>query len=220
LFSAWQVCTDPAAWRLLQKPLYSAWPQDERGKKRLAGAAIADPANAGKRWLLFDGGGVLGSYPNGVRLYRLQQEQGVCSLSAIPPGKLWTTDSSAIVAVLLLEDEAAAFSRQIERADQLAISAATMLEISIVMFRRTRDPLVFRDIDRVIVESSMSVESMTATDADVAREAFARYGKGRHSAALNFGDCVTYALARRLSRPILCKGDDFALTDAKVVPLA
>jgi ribonuclease VapC len=129
-------------------------------------------------------------------------------------------DSSAIVAILLLEDEATAFSKQIEWADQLAISVATMVEVSIVMLRRTRDPLVFRDIDRVILESGMSVESMTATDADVAREAFARYGKGRHPAALNFGDCFTYALARRIGRPILCKGSDFALTDARVVTLA
>ena len=87
----------------------------------------------------------------------------------------------------------------------------------VLLGRRSTSLGIFGDLDRLIARSGIIVEAVTELDAYAAREAFAKFGKGRHAASLNFGDCFTYALARRLGRPILCKGDDFAQTDALVV---
>lgn len=129
-------------------------------------------------------------------------------------------DSSALVAILLLEDDYRAFFDIITSTEAAFISAATLAEASIVLIGRTNRPGICLDLDQLISENRIAIEPVTAEDARAAREAFRVYGKGRHRAALNFGDCFTYALASRLWQPILCKGSDFAQTDALVVPLA
>lgn len=88
----------------------------------------------------------------------------------------------------------------------------------VVLSRLPTSP-AFQELDLLVTRARIVIEPTTHDDALAAREAFRIYGKGRHPAGLNFGDCFTYALARRLSRPILCKGNDFAQTDALVVPL-
>jgi ribonuclease VapC len=70
-----------------------------------------------------------------------------------------------------------------------------------------------RELDLLIAKAGLSIEAVTAEQADVAREAWHRFGKGRHSAGLNFGDCFSYALAKVASEPLLFKGDDFNQTD-------
>lgn len=75
-----------------------------------------------------------------------------------------------------------------------------------------------RELDLLIANSSLSIEPVTAEQAELAREAWRRYGKGRHSAGLNFGDCFSYALAKFTGEPLLFKGDDFLHTDVTAVP--
>ncbi len=72
-----------------------------------------------------------------------------------------------------------------------------------------------RQLDRVVGNLGIDVVAFEAAHVHAAREAFRRYGKGRHRAALNFGDCCAYALAKSLNWPLLFKGNDFALTDLK-----
>jgi ribonuclease VapC len=128
-------------------------------------------------------------------------------------------DSSVIVAVLMVEAEATAFVQAMRNAPVRAMSAATLLETSIVMLRRTDHLAVHSDIDGLIERAGIEIEPVTLLDARRARDAFASFGRGRHKAALNFGDCFTYALARRLNRPIFCKGFDFIHTDVPVVEI-
>ena len=86
----------------------------------------------------------------------------------------------------------------------------------ILLGRREEDSL--RDMDLYVARSRMEIAPFTETQARVAREAFERYGKGRHPAKLNFGDCMAYALARESGEELLFKGTDFALTDIAVAP--
>ncbi len=123
-------------------------------------------------------------------------------------------DSSALIAIALAESSAAELSTALRVADAVRLSAGTYLEASIVMARRhgTSWPA---EIDFLIEQFGMSVESVTAEQALEARGAFLRFGKGRHPAALNFGDCFSYALARERDEPLLFVGDDFARTDVR-----
>ena len=75
-----------------------------------------------------------------------------------------------------------------------------------------------RDLDLLLAKLKIEIIPFTARQADLARKAFRRYGRGRHSAQLNFGDCFAYALAKDTSTPLLCKGNDFAQTDISVAP--
>lgn len=72
-----------------------------------------------------------------------------------------------------------------------------------------------RDLDRVVANLELEILAFEVGHVTAARQAFRRFGKGRHRAALNFGDCCAYALAKTLDMPLLCKGDDFSLTDIK-----
>ena len=74
-----------------------------------------------------------------------------------------------------------------------------------------------RELDLLIAKAELSIQPVTAEQAEVAREAWRRYGKGRHPAGLNFGDCFSYALARTSGEPLLFKGDDFIHTDITAV---
>ncbi|MFV0309130.1 MAG: type II toxin-antitoxin system VapC family toxin [Desertimonas sp.] len=121
-------------------------------------------------------------------------------------------DSSALAAVLFDEPERRVINERIEAADVRLMSAATLVEISIVVEARTGADGV-RSLDEFIERAGIEIRSLDEAQARAARTAWSRYGKGRHPAGLNFGDCCSYALARTLSLPLLFKGDDFAATD-------
>jgi ribonuclease VapC len=121
-------------------------------------------------------------------------------------------DSSAVMAILKDEPEAAAFATAIAAAPERHISAVSVLEAGIADARR-HGSSGSRDLDALIVAAALQVIPFDAEQAAVARHAFQRFGRGRHPAKLNFGDCATYALAKSLGQPLLFKGNDFALTD-------
>jgi ribonuclease VapC len=121
-------------------------------------------------------------------------------------------DSSAIVSMLREELGYEELVRRASSAPVLAVGAPTLLETAMVLFFRLRmDPRpVLNDFLR---DMSVQVIPFTAEHYEVAVDAFERFGKGRHPAALNFGDCLTYAVARLSGLPLLYAGDDFARTD-------
>lgn len=128
-------------------------------------------------------------------------------------------DSSALIAILRNEPERVAFEAAI-RADRVRLmSAVTKLEASMVAVG-LRGVAGADDLDRLLTRISAIIIPFDERQADIAREAFTRYGKGRHKAGLNFGDCAAYALAALEAEPLLYKGADFAATDIKVVDLA
>lgn len=122
-------------------------------------------------------------------------------------------DSSAFIAVLQREPEADTFLRVIEHARECSVSAMTYLETSIVLAGRAGDREAWLGLNALIRRAAMQIVPHDAGLVDVAREAFLRFGKGRHPAALNFGDCAAYALAKTRGAPLLFKGGDFSLTD-------
>jgi ribonuclease VapC len=124
-------------------------------------------------------------------------------------------DTSALVALLGMEPESARIAGAIEHDPTRLISAATLLETGLVVEARYGPP-GGHELDLLVAKAGLSVESVTPEHAEIAREAWRRYGKGRHSAALNFGDCFSYALARATGEPLLFKGDDFSQTDIAV----
>lgn len=123
-------------------------------------------------------------------------------------------DTSALLAILLNESDAPAFAGSIEAAEDCCISAATYLEAAIVIDNRG-DAVASREFDRFIRRAGIRVEPATPEQAEIARAAYRDFGKGRHPAALNFGDCFAYALAKSRDEPLLFKGDDFARTDLR-----
>lgn len=121
-------------------------------------------------------------------------------------------DTSALVAILRDEPERSAFNRAIEAADRPILSVASFLEESMVIDTR-HGPDGVRDLDLFIAKADIDLVAVDADQAYVARAAFRSYGKGRHPAGLNFGDCFAYALAKTSGEPLLFKGSDFPLTD-------
>lgn len=122
-------------------------------------------------------------------------------------------DSSALVAILRDEPDAAVYTAAIENAPECIISAATFLETAIVI-DGYRDPIASRRLDDLMREAQIVIEAVTEAQARVAREAYRDFGRGiGHPARLNFGDCFAYALARETGEPLLFKGADFAHTD-------
>jgi ribonuclease VapC len=121
-------------------------------------------------------------------------------------------DTSAVVAILTREPESRAFIESIEAADSRSMSTATFVEASIVIEARYGADGV-RDLDLFLDRAGVDLISVDAEHAREARRAFSRYGKGRHPAGLNFGDCFAYALATTAGEPLLYKGDDFSKTD-------
>jgi len=124
-------------------------------------------------------------------------------------------DSSAIVALLLREPDADDVAGAIDEAPVLRVSAATLVETSIVMTRRRGEAGVVA-VDHLLLSVGVAVDAVTRAQARTAREAYIRFGKGRHPAALNFGDCFSYALAKHKGEPLLCLGEDFARTDIRL----
>lgn len=127
-------------------------------------------------------------------------------------------DASAVIAILLDEDGAERYTRAIEAAAQPRISAASYLEAAVVIDNRG-DVLARREFDRFIRRAGIEVVAVNLEQAEIARQAYRDFGKGRHPAGLNFGDCFSYALAKFIDEPLLFKGGDFSMTDVKTEPL-
>jgi ribonuclease VapC len=121
-------------------------------------------------------------------------------------------DTSAIVAILFDEPERVRFDRLIEADPVRLISAATRVEACLVIEGR-KQTLGRRLLDRFLALSGADIVPVTAQQAEAACDAFRQFGKGRHPASLNFGDCFAYALAKATGEPLLFKGGDFARTD-------
>lgn len=122
-------------------------------------------------------------------------------------------DSSAILAVLFAEPDAALFATAIERAGVRRLSAATWLE-SAIRIDMAASPVASMDFDAFIRESRVAIEPVDDQQVQLARAAYRAYGRGSgHPARLNFGDCFSYALAKLRNEPLLFKGDDFCRTD-------
>ncbi|MGI8624209.1 MAG: type II toxin-antitoxin system VapC family toxin [Solirubrobacteraceae bacterium] len=123
-------------------------------------------------------------------------------------------DTSALLAVLFGEPERDEFIALLADAEHVVISAATLVEASIVMQART-GPAGVADLDDLLAAVAARCVAVDQTQAHLARDAYERYGKGRAPAGLNFGDCFAYALAKTTDRALLYKGADFAQTDAR-----
>jgi ribonuclease VapC len=121
-------------------------------------------------------------------------------------------DTSALLAILFGEPERDRCIALLAGAEDPLISAGTLVEASIVMQARHGDDGV-RDLDELLATAGIRPVAVDADQARLARDAFARFGKGRAPAGLNFGDCFAYALAQATGRPLLFKGADFAQTD-------
>jgi ribonuclease VapC len=124
-------------------------------------------------------------------------------------------DSSALLAMLLKEPEGRLIDHAIADSGDCRISSGNYLETSIVAMGRS-GPDGLRDLDLLIARFRIGIAPFTESQAYLARQAFARFGKGRHPAQLNFGDCMAYALARETGEELLFKGTDFGLTDVAV----
>ncbi len=121
-------------------------------------------------------------------------------------------DTSAVVAILAGETDAEHFARLIEQDPTPRIGTPALLEASIVLMRwfgETAEPA----LDAFIRESGAEVVPFDLPQLRAAQDAYRRFGKGRHPAGLNFGDCMSYALARVCDEPLLFKGEDFSQTD-------
>lgn len=123
-------------------------------------------------------------------------------------------DTSAIFAMLYEEVEAPVMETALAIKGECAISAATLVEAYMVCEARGGAEGAAR-LDALLPRVAARIIPFTAEHAALAREGWRRYGKGRHPAALNLGDCFAYALARARNEPLLFKGDDFAQTDVK-----
>jgi ribonuclease VapC len=121
-------------------------------------------------------------------------------------------DTSVLIALLHVEPEAARLAVAIETDAIRLISAATVVEAGLVIESRYGS-VGGRELDLLMARASLSIEAVTAEQAEIARETWRRFGKGRHAAGLNFGDCFSYALAKATGEPLLFKGNDFTHTD-------
>jgi len=125
-------------------------------------------------------------------------------------------DTSALIAILQQEDESRTFIAAIDSAERCLMSVASFVECSMVLESRY-GPDGRRDLDLFLGKAGVELVPVDQDQAYVAREAWREYGKGRHPAGLNFGDCFAYALAKVLDEPLLFKGTDFSMTDVDAV---
>jgi ribonuclease VapC len=123
-------------------------------------------------------------------------------------------DTSAIIAILRDEADADELAQAIESAEVRRVSAATYVEAAIVT-DSNRDPIISSSLDSFLQRSRIHIEPVSVGQARLAREAYRDFGKGRHKAGLNFGDCFAYALAKEMGEPLLFKGNDFRKTDVE-----
>ncbi|MCL4849823.1 MAG: type II toxin-antitoxin system VapC family toxin [Bryobacterales bacterium] len=121
-------------------------------------------------------------------------------------------DSSPLIAILASEPDAELYIQAISSASHCRISAGNFIEVSIVLESQF-PPEVRQQCDALFRRAGIGIEPVTVEQAHIARQAFHDFGKGRHPAALNFGDCFAYALAKHTGEPLLFKGNDFKKTD-------
>ncbi|AFL50672.1 ribonuclease VapC [Sinorhizobium fredii] len=121
-------------------------------------------------------------------------------------------DTSAIVAIAFNEPEAETYEQKVVDAPRRFISAATVLELAIVIEARLGEAGA-AELDLWLHKAGVEIVAVDADQIAVARRAWRSYGKGRHPAGLNYGDCFSYALSKSRSEPLLYKGDDFTRTD-------
>ena len=123
-------------------------------------------------------------------------------------------DRSALIAIIFDEPERLEFEQGIRLAANRLLGAATLVETSIVVLSRRREAglAILNDL---LIDMRIDTVPVSADHARLAVDAFRRFGKGRHAAGLNFGDCFSYALAHATGEPLLFKGDDFSQTDIK-----
>ena len=124
-------------------------------------------------------------------------------------------DTSALAAIFFSEPEREAFLKAIVTDANPLISAATVLETGMVLEARQGDA-AGREFDLFVVRAKLQIVSVDSEQVEIARSAWRKYGKGRHPAALNYGDCFVYALSKATGEAILAKGTDFAKTDLAV----
>jgi ribonuclease VapC len=120
-------------------------------------------------------------------------------------------DSSAIIAILRNEPDAGAMIEALQEASVRRISAVSYVEAAVVA-DNDRHPVLSRRLDELVRNAEMRIEPVTAGQAEIARQAYRDFGKGRHRAGLNLGDCFAYALAKETGEALLCKGNDFRHT--------
>jgi ribonuclease VapC len=121
-------------------------------------------------------------------------------------------DSSPLVAILAKEPDSELFIQAISRAPRCRISAGNFVELSIVIEGQFGVEAA-RQCDALFRRAGIVIEPVAVEQAHLARQAFHDFGKGRHAAGLNFGDCFAYALAKVTGEPLLFKGNDFRKTD-------
>lgn len=124
-------------------------------------------------------------------------------------------DSSAVIAILGNEREADSLQSAIADAPTRLMSAVSYVETGVVIDSK-RDPVLSRRYDDFLRSMYINIEPVSLEQARLAREAYREFGKGRHRASLNMGDCFSYALAKEKNEPLLFKGDDFRKTDVEV----
>ena len=121
-------------------------------------------------------------------------------------------DSSVLIAVLLLEPDAEQLLNQLIDADELYLSAVSLVESAMVIeYKKGKSGA--DKLDELLAELTPTIVEFGLQQAELARMAWREYGKGRHPAKLNFGDCCSYALAKHLNQSLLFKGNDFSQTD-------
>jgi ribonuclease VapC len=125
-------------------------------------------------------------------------------------------DTSSVLAILLGENEASIFVEMISRDTKRMLSAGTALELMVVIEAR-KGEAGGRELDLFLHRSKIDIVPFDVDQAEIARHAWRQYGRGHHSAGLNFGDCFAYALAKVSGEPLLFKGNDFSQTDISYV---
>jgi ribonuclease VapC len=128
-------------------------------------------------------------------------------------------DTSALIAVLLNETDAPAIAQAIEASSPRLLSAASLVEASIVIESR-KGEAGGRELDLLLYRTAIEIVAVDQSQAEIARLAWRKFGKGCHPAGLNFGDCFAYALAKSRELPLLFRGNDFSQTDIAAVPLS
>lgn len=121
-------------------------------------------------------------------------------------------DTSAVIAILFNEPDADVYAKAIAKADLRRMSAATFVEAAVVVEAQTKN-VGARQFDAFLRRAGFIIEPVTEEQAHAARQAYIDFGKGRHSAGLNYGDCFSYALAKVTGDTLLYKGNDFRKTD-------
>lgn len=121
-------------------------------------------------------------------------------------------DTSAIISILQNEPDSNQLIAEIEKADSLKVSAATVVEAGIVMYSRYGDAGEV-EVDQFLFRLGIVVVPVTQEQAEIARTAYRNFGKGNHTAGLNYGDCFSYALSKSLKEPLLFVGEDFSKAD-------